>query len=166
MAAATVLTRDRPALWWFLALLFFTVACCFLYLGISQGSEIPVWQAALISAMGVAGIAGGLWVLAHAPLSTVTLDPIVGELTITRLGLMGRTVLRYPVGQLAGLAMLHQHDDDGYAMTRPALVLATGETVLLSVLWRHGTTDADRAINGIAAVIPHLTLTSGRTAGS
>jgi hypothetical protein len=149
-------TRDRPAPWWFLAILFTVVSACFIYLTVAQGSEVRPWQAILTGAMSLAGILAGVYVASEAPLSVVSLDPAANELVITRLGLTGRKVARVRLHDLAYLTTLQRQDDEGYEMTRPAVVLKSGETVLLSMLWRHGSTDTNLAIERMATHLPAL----------
>lgn len=151
-----VLCRDKPGAWWFLVFLFVTVSLCFLYLGVTEHSTIPLWQSTLVILFAFAGIGAGIWLATQSPLSTTLLDEADGHLIIRRFGIGHPKVTRIPVASIRKVVIEERKDDEGYDMSRPALLLTDGGTVLLSLLWRHGEVDTLHVARSVVAAVPRL----------
>ena len=151
-----VLTRDRPLLWWIGAFLLTSISGAFFYLAYTERYSIEPWQSAATAMLGLLGIAAGIWIALQVPRSTVQISHDRSELQIVRTGITGRTVERYPVALLTRLTTQTRNDDEGYELSHPALLLANGDTVQLSMLWRHGSRETNRAIEAVRTALPHL----------
>jgi hypothetical protein len=141
-----IVIRDRPALWWLLALMFIGVGAGFVYLGVARAFEVPWWQASLFAGMGIAAVGTGVHVAWGSPLSTIVVDRDKQELRLVQTGIFGRRVRRFRFRDIDKVVVERRRDDDGAMMARPALELKDGQSVSLSALWRHDTAGMTRVI--------------------
>jgi hypothetical protein len=151
-----MLVRDKPAAWWFLAVLFVIVSLGFLYLGIKERDTLPAWQPPLFILFALGGVAAGVWLGRESPLSTIFLDEADGALIVSRFGIGGHSEFRVPADSIRKVIIEERKDDEGYDMTRPALLLKDGESVRLSLLWRHGDVDTLHIARHVVKAIPRL----------
>jgi hypothetical protein len=148
----TITLRDRAAPYWFLGLFLLSggLLAIAMPLGLAvNAGELAPWErhTSLMIGMGVS--AGALWYLARSSATIVRLDLTRRMLTLVRIGLTGRQVRRLQFTEIASLELDESKDSDGDPIWRPALRLASGETVLLSELWSHDR----KAVRAGAAIV-------------
>ena len=144
--------RDRPGAHWALGLLFlFGAGLAFaMPLGLaSNAAELEVWERLATLAFGVSVGAGGIWWLGRSPATRAEIDLTRRRLTMVRLGLQGRRVIRMPLSDVAGVEAERGSDSDGGTIWRPVLRLRSGERVALSELWSHD----ERGVRQAVAVV-------------
>jgi hypothetical protein len=129
--------RDKPGLWWLLAILFIGAGGAFVYLGLARSGDLPSWQFALAIGMGLAAVATGLWWAWQSPLSRIAIHHGGEYVQLTQFGLFGRRRQRTAFSEIHDVIVERESDNDGAMVVRPVLLLRDGRRVPLSALWRH-----------------------------
>jgi hypothetical protein len=146
--------EDTPGLHWLLGLLFVGVGSVFVAgpLGAFNDAErLEWWQRALAAAFGAGGVAAGLWTLARAPHSRLTVDVSGARVRLERWGFGGRVVREGPLSAVTGVKLVEGRDDEGGEMFQLHLLLRATEPVPISPVWCHGRQPMEDAANRLAA---------------
>jgi hypothetical protein len=151
-----LVVQDSPGLHWALGFLFATVCAAFVlgpvWLFTSRASVS--WQArALSMLMGGVGVAAGVWVLTRAPRSTLEIDRRADRVRIRRRGFGGVEVRAWPIREVAGARLAESRDDEGGAVFRVEVVLASSDVVPISRLWTHGREPAEAVVRRLQEVL-------------
>jgi hypothetical protein len=148
-----ILLRDRPGPYWALGLLllFGAGVALAMPLGLaSNAAELEPWERAASGAIGLGVGAGAIWWLARSLATRAELDLTRRRLTLVRLGLPGRRVVRLELSEITGVDAEQGKDSDGDATWRPVLRLRSGERMALSELWSHDEKEVREAVATVA----------------
>jgi len=85
--------------------------------------------------VGLANIAGPLWMMRREPASVVELDRNADRVSIRRWGVFGRAASSYPLRALLGADLETTEHTDGGTVYRPRLRFSNAESVPVSMFW-------------------------------
>lgn len=144
-----IVLRDRPGPFWALGLLLLSGGALALLmpLGVAYDSgDLAPWERVACVALGLAVGAGGIWWLNRSIATRAELDLTHQRLTLVRLGLSGRRVVRLQLSDIAGVEAERGTDGDGGAIWRAMLRLRDGQRIALSELWSHDEKEVKQAV--------------------
>ena len=145
--------RDRPGPFWALGLLLLFGAGIALAMPLglaSNAGDIEPWARVASGAIGLSVGVGALWWLNRSLATRAEIDLTRRRLTLVRLGLPGRRVVRLELDEIAAVEVERGTDGDGGTMWRSVLRLRNGDPVALSVLWSHDEKEVQRAVAVVA----------------
>lgn len=116
----------------------------------SNAVELAPWERAACVALGLAVGAAAVWWLNLSTATHAEVDLTHQRVTLVRLGLTGRRVVRLPLSDIAGIEAERGTDDEGGATWRPVLRLRSGARVALSELWSHDEKAVRMAVQAVA----------------
>ena len=141
--------RDRPGPFWLLGLMLLTGgAFAFaMPLGLASNAEdIEPWARMASMAIGLANWFGGIWWLKRSLATRAEFDLTRRRLTLVRVGLPGRRVVRLDLSEITGVEAERGCDSEGGTTWRPVLTLRNGERMNLSELWSHDEKEVQQAV--------------------
>ena len=147
-----ILLRDRPGPFWALGLLllFGAALAIAMPLGLaSDAADLGLWERAACVAIGLGVGAGAIWWLNRSRATRAQLDLTHQRLTLVRLGLSGRRVVRLQLSDIAGVEAERGTDGDGGSIWRAMLRLRDGQRIALSELWSHD----EKAVKQAVAIV-------------
>ena len=101
----------------------------------TNNAAVPLWTRGLAFAMGLVGVATGVWLLWSSPSVATTVDVRRRRVIIRERGLAGRREREIEVGEIADVVVAEMPDSDGDATYQPHLILRSGEHVALAHVW-------------------------------
>ena len=147
--------RDRPGPFWALGLLllFGAAVTVAMPLGLASNAEdLALWERVACAGVGLAVGTGAVWWLKRSLATRAEFDLTRRQLTLVRLGLSGRRVLRLELADVEGIEAERGSDSEGGTTWRPVLRLRSGERVNLSELWSHDEKEVQQAVGVVAEV--------------
>jgi hypothetical protein len=150
-----IVLRDRPGPFWMLGLMLlsggaFAIA---MPLGLASNAwEIEPWARVASLVIGLANCAGAIWWLNRSLASRAELDLTRRRLTLVRVGLPGRRVVRLELTEIVGVEAERGSDSEGGVIWKPVLRLRSGERLNLSELWNHDEQEVKHAVGVVAEV--------------
>jgi hypothetical protein len=151
--SAGITMQDRPGATWGLGLFLLAGAALAILmpLGLATNARIlPAWQRLMSVAIGVLGGGGTMWWLAMNPSTRVEIDAAGRQMRLRLLGLSGRRTRTVSFSELEYVGVQGGQDSDGGAVWRPLIRLRGGEIVLLSRLWSHDRSGAEKVAAAVA----------------
>jgi hypothetical protein len=145
---------DVPGLHWVLGLLFVGVGTLFLVgpLGLfSDAERLRWWLRVLIAGMGAITAVVGVWQIARAPRSRLTIDRTNAQLRLERTGLGGRKKYEWPLSEIAAVDLIERPDDEGSPVFQVRLFLRESLPVPISMVWAHGRDEMERVARVVAS---------------
>jgi hypothetical protein len=147
---------DVPGMHWLLGLLFVVVGSLFLVgpLGVfNDADKLRWWLRMLISGMGAAATGVGVWQIARAPRSRLTIDRGNARARLERTGIGGRIKYEWPLSAIAAVDLIEKADDEGGAVFQVRLFLRESLPVPISTVWAHGREAMERVARAVASSI-------------
>jgi hypothetical protein len=147
---------DVPGLHWLLGLLFVVVGALFFVgpLGaFTDADKLRWWLRVLISGLGALAAGVGVWQIARAPRSRLTIDPINGHVRLQRGGLNGRVSYEWPLSAIAAVDVIERPDDEGNSIFQVRLFFREASPVPISTVWAHGRDEMERVARAVASTV-------------
>jgi len=145
---------DVPGLHWLLGLLFVIVGTLFLVgpLGVFTDAEkLRWWLRLLIAGMGATTACVGVWQIARAPRSRLTIDRARARVRLERTGLGGRVKHEWSLSEIAAVDLIERPDDEGSPVFQVRLFLRESLPVPISMVWTHGRDEMERIARAVAS---------------
>ena len=124
---------DNPYPFWAFCSMFVLGGTTALTLSLLDRSNPTASIAGII--VGLANIAGPLWMMKREPASVVELDRGYDRVSVRRWGLLGREATTYPLHALLGADIETTEHTDGGTVYRPRLRFSTAASVPVSMFW-------------------------------
>jgi hypothetical protein len=128
-----LIISDDPALFWLFYGMFVLGGATALYLSLTQGTGPAMIAAG--SVIGLANIAGGLYMIRREPASRVEIDAAAKAIRVTRWGVGGQRTLALPLLEFTAADVESTEHTDGGLVYRPRLRFTASREVPVSLFW-------------------------------
>lgn len=148
-----ILLYDRAAPYWMLGLFLLGggVVAMAAPTGLAtNATDLTRWERLASFGVGLSVSAGALWWLWQSPSTRVDFDLTGRRMRIRRVGILGRQVQELCFEVLTSVELEEAEDSDGGLVSRPAVRLRDGESILLSQLWSHDRQGVSEAASAAA----------------
>ena len=147
---------DVPGLHWLLGLLFVVVGTLFFAgpLGaFTDADKLRWWLRVLICVMGALSTGVGVWLIAQAPRSRLTIDRANSRARLERTGIRGRATFEWPLSAIAAVDLIERPDDEGNPVFQVRLFFRESLPVPISTVWAHGRDEMERVARAVASIV-------------
>lgn len=135
-----LIIQETPGCLWILGLLFVFIGGIFVYGslgGFTNADEVPQYAIYLAFLMGSIGVAAGVWVIFHAPVTKVFINRQTETVALVRRGLFGKRENIYSFEQIKQFCLIEEKDSEGDDIWSLGMELSSGERIKISSLESH-----------------------------
>lgn len=135
-----LIIQETPGCLWILGLLFVLVGGMFVYGslgGFTNADEVPRYAIYSAFLMGAIGVAAGVWIVFHAPVTKVFINRQTENVVLIRRDLFGKRENIFGFEQIKQFCLIEEKDSEGDPVWSLGLELSNGETIKISSLESH-----------------------------
>jgi len=146
--------EDVPGLHWLAGLLFVVVGGLFFVgpLGaFTDADKLRWWLRVLICGLGALSVGVGIWQIARAPRSRLTVDRANGRASLVRTGIVDRVKYEWALSDIAAIDLIERPDDEGNPVFQVRVFLRESAAVPISTVWTHGREAMERVARAVAS---------------